>query len=71
MKNVERHPENVSYSEEFYKMIDNFMKMTERLGNVSKNKFRKVAEDELKEFSKDINIVQSNKQGNRYAMFDN
>ena len=71
MKNVERHPENESYSEEFYKMIDNFMKMTERLGNVSKNKFRKVAEDELKEFSKDINIVQSNKQGNRYAMFDN
>ena len=71
MKNVERHPENESYSEGFYKMIDNFMKMTERLGNISKNKFRKVAEDELKEFSKDINIVQSNKQGNRYAMFDN
>ena len=71
MKNVERHPENESYSEEFYKMIDNFMKMTERLGNISKNKFRKVAEDEMKEFSKDINLVQCNKQGNFYSMFDN
>ena len=69
MKNVERHPENESYSEEFYKMIDNFMKMTERLGNISKNKFRKVAEEELKEFSKDISYVQCNKQGNLYGMF--
>ena len=71
MKKVERHSETEKYSEEFYQMIDKFMKMPETLSKIAKNKFKKVAEDELKELlNKDIKWVQQDKQGNLIGMFD-
>ena len=52
-------------------MIDKFMKMTETLEHIAKNKFRPVAEKELKEFIKNIvEEVLLEKQGKIYGMFD-
>ena len=42
----------------------------ERLENTSKKKFRKVAEDELKEIYKDILNIQLDKSNNVFGMFD-
>ena len=70
MKNIERHTETEKYSENFYEMIERFMKLTETLENIAKNKFRKVAEEELAKFNRDIETVQLDKQGNIYGMFD-
>ena len=47
------------------------MKMTETLKNVAKNKFRKVAEVELKELlNKEIKWVHQDKHGKIIGMFD-
>ena len=70
LKNMERNSKNEHLSEEFYKMIDKFKKMYERLENTSNKKFRKVAEDELKEIYKDILNVQLDKSNNVFGMFD-
>ena len=71
MKDIERNSENKEYSENFYEMIDKFMKMTETLEHIAKNKFRPVAEKELKEFIKNIvEEVLLEKQGKIYGMFD-
>ena len=71
MKDIERNSENKEYSDNFYEMIDKFMKMTETLGHIAKNKFRPVAEKELKEFIKNIvEEVLLEKQGKVYGMFD-
>ena len=70
LKKVERHSETEKYSEEFYQMIDKFMKMPETLSKIAKNKFKKVAEEELKEFLKDINAVELDKGNNIFGMFD-
>ena len=51
-------------------MTEKFMKLTEILKNVAKNKFRKVAEVELKKLDKEINWVQQEKQGTIIGMFD-
>ena len=65
MKSIERHPETKQYSEDFYEMVEKFMKMTETLKNVAKNKFKKVAEVELKELlNKEIKWVHQDKHGN-------
>ena len=71
LKKVERHSETEKYSEEFYQMIDKFMKMPETLSKIAKNKFKKVAEDELKELlNKDIKWVKQDKHNNLIGMFD-
>ena len=71
MKSIERHPETKQYSEDFYEMVEKFMKMTETLKNVAKNKFKKVAEVELKELlNKEIKWVHQDKHGNINGMFD-
>ena len=70
LKNMERNSKNEHLSEEFYKMIDKFKKIYERLENTSNKKFRKVAEDELKEIYKDILNVQLDKSNNVFGMFD-
>ena len=70
IKKIERHSETEQYSEEFYKMIDKFMKMPETLSKIAKNKFKKVAEEELKEFLKYINAVELDKGNNIFGMFD-
>ena len=70
VKKVVRHSETEQYSEEFYKMIDKFMKMPETLSKIAKNKFKKVAEEELKEFLKYINAVELDKGNNIFGMFD-
>ena len=70
IKKIERHSETEQYSEEFYKMIEKFMKMPETLGKIAKNKFKKVADEELKEFLKDINAVELDKGNNIFGMFD-
>ena len=70
LRNMERNSKNEHLSEEFYKMIDKFKKMYERLENTSNKKFRKVAEDELKEIYKDILNVQLDKSNNIFGMFD-
>ena len=71
MKEIERHSENKEYSDNFYEMIDKFMKMTETLEHIAKNKFRPVVEKELKEFNHDIvEEVLLEKQGKIYGMFD-
>ena len=70
LKKVERHSETEKYSEEFYQMIDKFMKMPETLSKIAKNKFKKVAEEELKEFLKYINAVELDKGNNIFGMFD-
>ena len=71
MKDIERNSENKEYSENFYEMVDKFMKMTETLEHIAKNKFRPVVEKELKEFIKNIvEEVLLEKQGKIYGMFD-
>ena len=71
MKEIERHSENKEYSDNFYEMIDKFMKMIETLEHIAKNKFRPVVEKELKEFNHDIvEEVLLEKQGKIYGMFD-
>ena len=70
IKSIERHPDSKQYSEEFYEMTEKFMKLTEILKNVAKNKFRKVAEVELKKLDKEINWVKQDKQGTIIGMFD-
>ena len=70
LKNMERNSKNEHLSEEFYKMIDNFKKIFERLENTSNKKFRKVAEDELKEIYKIILNVQLDTSNNVFGMFD-
>ena len=57
-------------STKMYKMIDDFKKMFERFENTPNNKFRKVAEKELKEIYKNIINVQLDKSNNVYGMFD-
>ena len=37
---------------------------------IAKNKFKKVADEELKEFLKDINAVELDKGNNIFGMFD-
>ena len=51
-------------------MIDNFKKVMETLENTSNKKFRKVAENELKEIYKNIINVQLKTSNNLYGMFD-
>ena len=46
------------------------MKVPETLSKIAKNKFKKVAEEELKEFLKDINAVELDKGNNIFGMFD-
>ena len=47
------------------------MKMPETLSKIAKNKFKKVAEDELKELlNKDIKWVKQDKHNNLIGMFD-
>ena len=70
LKNMERNSKSNHLSEEFYKMIDNFKKIFERLENTSNKKFRKVAEDELKEIYKIILNVQLDTSNNVFGMFD-
>ena len=70
LKNMERNSKSKHLSEEFYKMIDNFKKIFERLENTSNKKFRKVAEDELKEIYKIILNVQLDTSNNVFGMFD-
>ena len=70
LKNMKRNSKNEHLSEEFYKMIDKFKKIYERLENTSNKKFRKVAEDELKEIYKDILNIQLDKSNNVFGMFD-
>ena len=66
MKSIERHPETKQYSEEFYEMIEKFMKMTETLKNVAKNKFRKVAEVESKKLDKEIQLGSTRETRDNY-----
>ena len=61
---------NFGHIGQFYKMVDKFKTMYERLENTSNKKFRKVAEDELKEIYKDILNIQLDKSNNVFGMFD-
>ena len=70
MKSIKRNLKNEHVSEEFYQMIDNFKKVMETLENTSNKKFRKVAENELKEIYKNIINVQLKTSNNLYGMFD-
>ena len=70
LKNMERNSKNEHKSEKFYKMIDSFKKLFERLENTANNKFRKVAESELKVIYQNIINVQLEKSNNVYGMFD-
>ena len=70
LKNMERNSKNEHQSEKFYKMIDSFKKLFERLENTANNKFRKVAESELKVIYQNIINVQLEKSNNVYGMFD-
>ena len=70
LKSIERNSKNEHVSEEFYQMIDNFKKVMETLENTSNKKFRKVAENELKEIYKNIINVQLKTSNNLYGMFD-
>ena len=70
MKSIKRNSKNEHVSEEFYQMIDNFKKVMETLENTSNKKFRKVAENELKEIYKNIINVQLKTSNNLYGMFD-
>ena len=70
LKNMERNSKNEHKSEKFYKMIDSFKKLFERLENTANNKFRKVAESELKVIYQNIINVQLEKSNNIYGMFD-
>ena len=70
MKSIKRNLKNEHVSEEFYHMIDNFKKVMETLENTSNKKFRKVAENELKEIYKNIINVQLKTSNNLYGMFD-
>ena len=70
MKSIKRNLKNEHVSEEFYQMIDNFKKVMETLENTSNKKFRKVAENELKEIYKNIINVQLKTSNNLYGLFD-
>ena len=70
LKSMERNSKNEHLSEKFYKMIDDFKKMFEIFENTPNNKFRKVAEKELKKIYKNIINVQLDKSNNVYGMFD-
>ena len=70
MKSIKRNLKNEHVSEEFYQMIDNFKKVMETLENTSNKKFRKVAENELKEIYKNVINVQLKTSNNLYGMFD-
>merc|ERR1712155_142693 len=70
LKNMERNSKNEHKSEKFYKMIDSFKKLFERLENTANNKFRKVAESELKVIYQNIINVQLEISNNVYGMFD-
>ena len=70
LKNMERNSKNEHKSEKFYKMIDSFKKLFERLENTANNKFRKVAESELKVIYQNVINVQLEKSNNVYGMFD-
>jgi len=51
-------------------MIENFKNVMEKLENTANNKFKKVAENDLKEIYKSILKVQSETANNLYGMFD-
>ena len=51
-------------------MIDNFKNVMETLENTANNKFKKVAENLLKEIYKSIINVQLKTSNNLYGMFD-
>ena len=70
LKSIERNSKNEHLSEEFYKMIDKFKNVMETLENTANNKFRKVAENLLKETYKIIINVQLKTSNNLYGMFD-
>ena len=70
LKSIERNSKNEHVSEEFYKMIDKFKNVMETLENTANNKFRKVAENLLKETYKIIINVQLKTSNNLYGMFD-
>ena len=53
-----------------HKMVDNFQNEMVNLENTANNKFRKVAENDLKEIYKSINNVQLKTSNNLYGMFD-
>ena len=70
LKSIARNSKNEHKSEEFYKMIENFKNVMEKLENTANNKFKKVAENDLKEIYKSILKVQSETANNLYGMFD-
>ena len=70
LKSIERNSKNEHVSEEFYKMIDKFKNVMETLENTANDKFRKVAENLLKETYKIIINVQLKTSNNLYGMFD-
>ena len=70
LKSMERNPKNEHKSEEFYKMVENFKNVMEKLENTANNIFKKVAEKDLKEIYKSILKVQSETANNLYGMFD-
>jgi len=53
-RNIERHSENEHLSENFYEMIDKFVKIGEILKSTAKNKIKKVAENELNNLCEEI-----------------
>ena len=70
LKSIARNSKNEHKSEEFYKMIENFKNVMEKLENTANNIFKKVAEKDLKEIYKSILNVQLETSNNLYGMFD-
>ena len=69
-KNFKRHSENKHLSENFYEMIAKFVKMGETLKNTAKNKFKKVAENELNILCEEICKVEIDKLAKLQGLFN-
>ena len=68
-KNFKRHSENEHLSENFYEMIAKFVKMGEILKSTAKNKFKKVAENELNNLCEEICKVEIDKLAKLQGLF--
>ena len=68
-KNFKRHSENKHLSENFYEMIAKFVKIGEILKSTAKNKFKKVAENELNNLCEEICKVEIDKLAKLQGLF--